>query len=157
MGSSVAVMKSSTEPSFKKQFIWLRGTPRACQLKILDVSCRFAWFRFSAEHSRVTQESLDHDLVKEHRPEPLVPDPFLLGNGGRVTHSLHIASHARQVERDLRESKSPARVSSEVEVAVELVGMSLPVRISVATCQWCFPDIRVIDSRRQEWGHLGGQ
>ena len=37
-GSSVALTKSSTVPSCRKQFIWLRGTPRACQLNSLLMS-----------------------------------------------------------------------------------------------------------------------
>jgi len=34
-GSRVALTKSSTVPSCKKQFIWFLGTPRACQLNAL--------------------------------------------------------------------------------------------------------------------------
>lgn len=31
----MATMKSSTVPSWRKQFIWFLGTPRACQLNHL--------------------------------------------------------------------------------------------------------------------------
>jgi hypothetical protein len=81
--------------------------------------------------SRVTEETLEHDLVEEDGTELLLPDTLLLSDGCSLAQTLHVPGDSREEEGDLGEAEGPTRVATEIEVAAELVGVGLPVGVGM--------------------------
>lgn len=102
-------------------------------------------------HSRIAQESLDHDLVEENRPKVFDPDTFLLSHRFGITHPLDVTPDSGEEEGDLSETQCPAAVTPEIEVAAELIRVGFPVRIRVATqCDLAFRSPGTISYPRRE-------
>lgn len=73
---------------------WLKGTPKACQLKNLQaVSTEIGL----SDHSRTAKNS-NHKAIHEDRPQSSLIDALLFGNGTCSYQSLYVLPYSGEEE-----------------------------------------------------------